>query len=79
MFSSNVVSEEFILESHGQVSPFENPLFEAWWLAQGEMCVLRGFCWLKICLNVMDRLFLEEFTFSFCISVFKNIVEMSEI
>ena len=73
-----VVLEVFVLWSLLRASPFTNPFITPGECLEEKMCVLlKGFCWLEMCLNVridcsLNRLLLY-------MSVSRNTVKMSEI
>ena len=41
---------------------FNKTFFNAWWVARGKMCVLKGFSRLVMCSDVKDRFVSESFS-----------------
>ena len=44
---------------------FNKTFFHAWWVARGEICVLKGFSRLVMCSDVKDRFVSESFSFGY--------------
>ena len=44
---------------------FNKTFFHAWWVAQREKCVLKGFSQLVMCSDVKDRFISESFPFGY--------------
>ena len=61
--SSNIVSEEFVIRSR-RASPLLKTSFYAWWMAQGEMCVLKCFSRLVMSTDVKYRVVSESIRFT---------------
>ena len=53
MSSSNVVSQEFVRRIL-KASPLTNPFLTLGGVTKGVMCVLEGFRFFKMCLNIKD-------------------------
>ena len=60
--SSNIVSEVFVLRSR-RASPLIKPRFTPWWVARGEMCVLKCLSRLVMSTNVKCRVVPESIPF----------------
>ena len=76
MFSGNVVLEEIVSGLRPSRPVNTESFFNTWWEARGEMCALKDFCWLEMCLISRIDCFLNRLL-SY-MSVSRNIVEMSE-
>ena len=71
MFSSKVISEEFVLRSL-KASPLMNEAFcDAWWVTRIEIRVLEFPCRLEVCSHVKDTILVEPLS--------KNVVSVSDI
>ena len=44
---------------------FNKTFFNAWWVARGKMCVLKGFSRLVMCSDVKNRFVSESFSFRY--------------
>ena len=60
IFSSKVVSAGELCSWDSQGFCFDKSLFNNWRMTRGEMSVLEGFCWFKMCLYSKDRFFAES-------------------
>ena len=60
ILSLKAVLEEFVLRSL-RASPLIKPFFNAWWVAGGKMCVLKGFSRLVMCSDFKDQFISESF------------------
>ena len=62
MFSSKVISEEFVLRSLLSFS-FDEAFCDAWSVTRIEIRVLECLCRLEVCSHVKDRILVESDTF----------------
>ena len=70
MFSSKVISEEFVLRSLKLIS-IDEAFCDAWWVTRIEIRVLEFPCRLEVCSHVKDRILVEPLS--------KNVVSVSDI
>ena len=56
---------------------FNEAIFNAWWVAQGKVCVLEGLCWLAVSVDVRDGVSCESFPLNTVVS--RKVVLFSDI